>query len=65
MEALAARADLDDIPHALFTGRAIILGASSAEEGFVSCAYTHSGRTLPVSIRTGRSLSGSSTPTIM
>jgi hypothetical protein len=64
VEAHAAGADPDDLPHALFNGRALRFNASSAE-GCAGCASTcmpmaDARRALPVSIWTGRRLSGSS-----
>jgi hypothetical protein len=64
VEAHAAGADLDYLPHALFNGRAFRFNASSAE-GRAGCASTckpmvDARLALPVSIWTGRRLSGSS-----
>ncbi len=66
VKAHAAGADLGDLPHALFKGRALSLNASSGEGG-AGCACTcmllaDARRALPVSIWSGRRRSGSSTP---
>jgi hypothetical protein len=68
VEAHAAGADLDYLPHALFNGRALCLKASSAavergEPAVLAQACPLLMRdSLQVSIWTGLKLSGSSTP---